>query len=84
MVSTLSGGLAGYFRGWVDHLFMGVADIMVLLPAPVVLLIFGLLVRMEWIVMGVLYGILAGAGALAIIVKSHTLTLREKPFVEAA
>ena len=34
--------------------------------------------------MGVLYGILAGAGALAIIVKSHTLTLRETPFVEAA
>ena len=84
VVSTLSGGLAGYFRGWIDHLLMGVADIMVLLPAPVVLLIFGLLVRMEWIVMGVLYGILAGAGALAIIVKSHTITLREKPFVEAA
>ena len=66
-VSTLNGGLAGYFGGWVDHL-----------------LIFGLLVRMEWVVMAVLYGILTGAGALAIIIKSHTLTLRQKPFVEAA
>jgi peptide/nickel transport system permease protein len=84
VISTLSGGLAGCFRRWIDHLMMGIADVMVLLPAPVVLLIFGLLVRMEWPVMGVLYGILAGAGALAIIVKSHTLTLREKPFVEAA
>ncbi|MFQ5943795.1 MAG: ABC transporter permease [Anaerolineales bacterium] len=83
-ISTLNGALAGYFGGWVDHLLMGLADVMVLLPAPVVLLIFGLLVRMEWPVMGVLYGFLTGAGALAIIVKSHTLTIREKPFVEAA
>ena len=64
-ISTLSGGLAGYFGGWIDHLLMGIADVMVLLPAPVVLLIFGLLVRMEWPVMGVLYGALTGAGALA-------------------
>lgn len=83
-ISTLIGGLSGFLRGWIDHILMGVADVMVLLPAPVVLLIFGLLVRMEWIVMAVLYGLLTGMGALAIIVKSHTLTLSEKPYVEAA
>ena len=83
-ISTLNGILSGFFGGWVDHILMGFADVMVLLPAPVVLLIFGLLVRMEWIATGVLYGLLTGAGALAIIVKSHTLTLRQKPFVEAA
>ena len=46
---------------------MGVADVMVLLPAPVVFQIFGQLVRMEWIVLGVLYGIRAGTGALLIM-----------------
>ncbi len=84
VISTVSGGLAGFLRGWIDHILMGLADVMVLLPAPVVMLIFGLLVRMDWVVMALLYGVLTGLGALAIIVKSHTLTLSEKPFVEAA
>jgi peptide/nickel transport system permease protein len=83
-ISTLQGGLSGYFGGPLDSALMGLADVAVLLPAPVVLLIFGLTVRMEWPVMAVLYGVLTGAGAQAIIVKSHTLSLRSKPYVEAA
>lgn len=83
-ISTLQGGLSGYFGGLIDSALMGLADVAVLLPAPVVLLIFGLTVRMEWPVMAVLYGVLTGTGAQAIIVKSHTLSLRAKPYVEAA
>ncbi len=83
-LSTLQGGLAGYFGGTFDNLLMGVADVMVLLPAPVVLLIFGLAVRMEWPVMAVLYGVLTGLGAQSMIIKSHVLTLRAKPYVETA
>jgi peptide/nickel transport system permease protein len=83
-LSTFQGGLSGYFGGLIDNAFMGLSDVAVLLPAPVVLLILGLAVRMEWPVMAVLYGVLTGTGAQAIIVKSHTLSLRSKPYVEAA
>lgn len=83
-LSTLQGGLAGYYGGLTDSLLMGVADVMVLLPAPVVLLILGLVVRMEWPVMAVLYGLLTGLGAQSIIIKAHVLTLRAKPYVESA
>lgn len=83
-LSTLQGGLAGYYGGVFDNLLMGVADVMVLLPAPVVLLIFGLAVRMEWPVMAGIYGVLTGMGAQAMIIKSHVLSLRAKPYVETA
>jgi len=84
VLSTLLGGAAGFLGGQIDQLLMGLADVVVLMPAPVVLLIFGLMVRMEWPAMGILYGLLTGAGAQAIIVKSQTLAMRAKPYIEAA
>lgn len=84
VLATLQGGLAGYYGGLADNLLMGVADVMVLLPAPVVLLITGLVVRMDWPVMALLYGLLTGMGAQAMIIKAHVLTLRAKPYVETA
>ena len=84
LLSTVLGGTAGFLGGQIDQLLMGLADVAVLMPAPIVLLIFGLLVRMEWPAVGILYGLLTGAGAQAIIVKSQTLALRAKPYIEAA
>ncbi len=83
-ISTALGGAAGYFGGLADVVLMGIADVFVLLPAPVVLLIFGLLLRMEWPLVALAYGVLTGLGAQAIVVKSHTLALKTKPFIEAA
>lgn len=83
-ISTFLGGMAGYYSGFVDTLLMGISDVFVLLPPPVALLIFGLLVRMEWPVMAVLYGVLVGLGTQALVVKSQALTLRVKPYIEAA
>jgi peptide/nickel transport system permease protein len=83
-LSTLLGGAAGYFGGWADIFLMGVADVFVLLPAPLVLLIFGLLLRMEWPLVALAYGLLTGLGGQAVIVKSHALSIKVKPFVEAA
>ena len=82
-ISTVWGGAAGYLGGMTDSVLMGVSDVFVLLPAPVVLLIFGLLLRMEWPVVAMAYGVLTGLGGQAIVVKSQTLTLKVKPFIEA-
>lgn len=83
-ISTSLGGAAGYFGKLVDAVLMGVADVFVLLPAPVVLLMFGLLVRMDWPLVGLTYGVLTGLGSQAIVVKSHTLAIAVKPYIEAA
>jgi peptide/nickel transport system permease protein len=49
-----------------------------------VLLIFGLLLRLEWPMVAIAYGIVTGLGGQAIVVKSHTLKIKAKPFIEAA
>ncbi len=82
--STLVGAAAGYFGGLVDLVLMGIADVFVLMPAPVVMLIFGLLLRLEWPVVAVGYGLLAGLGGQAIVVKSQTLAVKVRPFIDAA
>ena len=83
-ISTFLGGAAGYFGGMMDNIIMGITDVFVLLPAPLVLLIFGLLLRLEWPIVALSYGVLTGLGGQAIVVKSHTLTIKVKPFIEAA
>jgi peptide/nickel transport system permease protein len=83
-ISTLLGAAAAFFGGPVDIVLMGIADVFVLMPAPVVLLIFGLLLRLEWPMVGVAYGLLTGLGGQAIVVKSQTLLVKVRPFIEAA
>ena len=83
-ISTLVGGVAGYLGGVIDAILMGISDVFVLLPAPVVLLIVGLLLRMDWLIVALSYGVLTGLGGQAIVVKSLALSLKSKPFVEAA
>ncbi|HEY43312.1 MAG TPA: ABC transporter permease [Anaerolineae bacterium] len=83
-ISTLLGGMAGYFGGVIDAIIMGISDVFVLLPAPILLLIFGLLFRLEWPMVAIAYGIVTGLGGQTIVVKSHTLKIKVKPFIEAA
>jgi peptide/nickel transport system permease protein len=83
-LSTMLGAAAAYYGGLMDLIIMGIADVFVLLPAPLVLLIFGLLLRLEWLQVGILYGVLTGLGGQAIVVKSHALTVIVRPFIEAA
>jgi peptide/nickel transport system permease protein len=83
-ISTLLGAAAAYFGGLTDLVLMGVADVFVLLPAPVVMLILGLLLRLEWPLVAVGYGLLTGLGGQAIVVKAQTLTVKVRPFIEAA
>ncbi|MFN2291066.1 MAG: ABC transporter permease [Anaerolineae bacterium] len=84
IVSTLLGATAAYFGGLVDLILMGISDVFVLMPAPIVMLIFGLLLRLEWPVVAIGYGLLTGLGGQAIVVKAQTLTVKARPFIEAA
>lgn len=84
ILSTLVGAIAGYYGGFWDAILMGVADVFVLIPPLIILLIFGLIVRMNWLLVGLTFGILTGLGRQAIVVKSQTLTIKTRPFIEAA
>lgn len=84
ILATTIGIISAHYRGVIDTILMGISDAFVLMPPPVVLLVIGLLIDMGWLVIGLIYGLLAGLGSLAIIAKSYAQSLRVKPFIEAA
>ncbi len=87
VASTLAvtlGVIAAHFGGAVDSGLMVVTDAFVLMPPHLLLLVIGLLFDMNWAMVGLLFGVLAGLGAHALVAKSHALSIRVKPYVEAA
>jgi peptide/nickel transport system permease protein len=83
IVATLVGVVAAYYEGAVDTILMTLADAFMLLPPAVVLLTVGLIIDMNGIQVGLIYGIFAGLGSLAIMIKSHTLAIKSKQYIQA-
>jgi peptide/nickel transport system permease protein len=83
-IGLIAGTSSAFFRGRYDRVMTHVADAVVLLPPPLMFLIAskrGLLGPFE---LGLLYGLFAGLGPAAIVVRSRALAIMEKPFIEAA
>lgn len=77
------GLLAGYLGGWVDYVIMRVADVMLSIPslllAMVVMYVLGTSVVTLFIALS-----LVSWASVARVVRSHTLSLKESEYVEAA
>ncbi|KPK92050.1 MAG: hypothetical protein AMJ88_11935 [Anaerolineae bacterium SM23_ 63] len=83
IVATFVGVVSAYYEGAVDTVLMTLAGAFLLLPPPVVLLTVGLIIDMNGLQVGLLYGIFAGLGSLAIMVKSHALSIKSKQYIQA-
>jgi peptide/nickel transport system permease protein len=82
---TLIGGLAGYYRGRVDALLSRVSDTFLLLPAPILMVIVGTRFRdLGPLQLGLIYGLFAGIGNTAIVMRSLAMKLRVLPFIEVS
>lgn len=84
LISTLVGGVAGFSGGIADVILMGISDVFILLPALIVLLLLGTLVRLSWWSISIIFGILMGLGSQSIVVKAQTLAMKSKVYIEAA
>ena len=84
-IATAVGIASAYYGGWLDAVLMGLSDTFVLLPPPIVLLIVGLLVEdMQWPQLALLYGLFAGLGSPAIVLKAQAMSIRARQYIEAA
>lgn len=83
VIGTTLGVVAGYYGGWVDELIMRVVDVLYGLPfIPFVIVLVTVLGASVWnIILGIalLYWL-----STARVIRSEVLTLRERPYVEAA
>lgn len=83
VVGTLVGIVSGYFGGWVDELLMRLVDVLIAIPFLPILIVFVAMVGKSISTLVVLVAIFSWM-SIARLVRSQTLTLRERTFVEAA
>lgn len=85
LASTTMGAMAAYFGGVVNTLCMQIADVFLLLPAPLFMIIFGVVFQdVGPVGYGLTYGLVAGLGGAAIVMRSYAFTLVNKPYIEAS
>ena len=80
------GLMAGYFSGWVDYLIMRLADIMLSFPSLLLtMVIMYTLGRFANSIVCIFIALsVAGWASVSRVVRSHTLSLKETEYVEAA
>ena len=85
LVGTTLSVLAAYFQGGVDTVITNLADVFLLFPAPIIMIIIGARFReLKPVHLGLIYGVVTGAGATTIVMRSHGLQVVAKPFMSAA
>jgi peptide/nickel transport system permease protein len=84
LVSTTVGALSAYFGGLIDTVFMRLADVVIMLPFIAILVVLSALIEFTGITLAIVYGILVGFGGQTIVIKSQALTIKVKPYIEAA
>lgn len=85
ITGTITGVLAAYHRGLMDEGLSQLFDVILLLPAPIFMAFAGASLRdLGPVLLGVIYGLIAGLGPVAILMRTHALAIVSRPYIEAA
>ena len=84
VLATIIGSLAAYHGGFVDSYLMRQADLILLMPLLPLLIVVAAFWQVGLIGLALILGLLQGLGGTAIILKSQALSVKVKPFVDAA
>lgn len=84
VIATTVGAAAAYYGGFVDAVLMRITDTMIMMPFISVLIVVSSLFTVGLLELGLIIGVLSGFGATAVIIKSQALTIKVKPYIEAA
>jgi len=84
LVSTTIGALSAYYGGLLDAFLMRLADVVIMLPFIAILIVLSALIEFNGFTLALVYGILVGFGGQTIVIKSQALSIKVKPYIEAA
>ncbi len=84
VLGTVIGMVAGYTGGWVDAFLMRMADIIMVMPSLVILLILASLFGQFNIWLIVFIIAIMRWPAVSRVIRSQTLSLKQRPFIEAS
>ncbi len=83
-LATIVGTVAAFYGGTIDTLLMRLADLVILIPLLPLLIVMSGFWQIGLMGLGILIGVLGGLGGTAIILKSQALSVKVKPFIDAA
>jgi peptide/nickel transport system permease protein len=84
LLATTVGAVSAYYGGVVDLITMRIADVILMLPFIPLLIVMTSLFDFQMIHLALLYGLMSGFGGTTIVIKSQALTIKVKPYIEAA
>ena len=84
IVATTIGAVSAYYGGILDALLMRLVNLVQMVPLLPILIVLGALMDVGMLEMAVIFGLLFGFGSTAIVVKSQALTIKVRPYIEAA
>ncbi|MFC2030786.1 ABC transporter permease [Chloroflexota bacterium] len=84
VIATTIGAVAAYFGGITDTLLMRGVNLVMMVPLLPVLIVLGALMDVGILQLAIVFGLLLGFGGTAIVVKSQALTIKVRPYIEAA
>ncbi len=84
IIGTLIGATAAYYGGAVDTFFMRLADIVMLFPSLALLMVLSAFMELTLFRLALIMGIISGFGSITIVLKAQALTVKVRPFIEAA
>ena len=82
--STLSGAFSVYFGGILETIQTHLSDVFLLVPAPLLMVVIGGTIEISPLVFGLIYGLIAGLGGAAVIMRAQALSFIHKPYIEAS
>ncbi|QTA37590.1 ABC transporter permease subunit [Thermosipho ferrireducens] len=84
VIGTIVGTTAAYFGGAVDTLFMRLADLILLFPGIAFLIVLSGFFQINLFWLALILGLLGGFGGITLVIKAQALTVKVKPYIEAA
>jgi len=83
-IATGIGAVAAYYGGLVDTILMRLVDLAIMVPLLPLLIVLSALMEVGLLEMAIVLGIGYGFGATALVVKSQALSVKVRPYIEAA
>jgi ABC-type dipeptide/oligopeptide/nickel transport system permease subunit len=84
VIGTIIGTASAYYGGVVDVVFMRIADLMMLFPSTAFLIVLSGFMTMNLFKLALILGLLGGFGGITIVLKAQALTIKVKPYIDAA
>jgi len=84
VIATTLGAVAAYYGGIIDILIMRLVNLVMMVPFLPILIVLGALMEVGMLQLAIVIGLLSGFGGTAIVIKSQALTIKVRPYIEAA